>query len=371
MFRHQAGSTIAGTEVADGRSALDALRESELLFRTLAECAPVVVWMTDVNASRTYISKYWNELTGRDPGQDLGFKWLDAVHPDDRDRAVGVMIDASRTAQPSRMEFRVERADGEYASLSHHGVPFFHIDGTYGGHVGTSIDVTEHKRRERSRHKVHDNLILGQEAERKRVARELHDGIGQRVALLGMTMKELERLAPETSIEFGEKFAAAEVELAEIAAEVHRLSHNLHPSTVTYLGLFPAIRRLCREVSEQTSIAVAFNDPGESLEMPEDTALALFRITQECLANVAKHSQSRDASVSLAYEAGEVRLTISDSGTGFDVQRLHASGGLGLISIQERARMLGAELTIRSTLARGTTVELRLPPRVGYALGHT
>jgi PAS domain S-box-containing protein len=364
------GGLFAGPAVSDAQSALDALRESESRFRMLAECAPVVVWMTDINARRTYISRYWTELTGRDPQEDLGFKWLEAVHPDDREHARRVMIDASRMAQPSRVEFRVERFDHDYAWLSHHGVPLFHADGSYSGHVGTSIDITEHKVRETAGHRLKDNLIAGQEAERQRVARELHDGIGQRIALLAMALKDIERLAERPSSALDQKLRAAEDELAEIASDVHRLSHNLHPSTITYLGLLPALRRLCREVSEQTNVAVEFAGPSDAGHLPEDVGLALFRVAQECLANVAKHSRSPSAAVLLAADSGELRLTISDNGAGFDVTRLQVSGGLGLISIQERARMLGADLTIRSSVTKGTTVELRVPRQAAATQGH-
>jgi len=369
MTRAQAGRRIEARAISDQQSAFDALRESESRFRTLAECAPVVVWVTDVNGSCTYLSKYWREFTGRDPEQDLGDKWVGALHPDDRERVARDFNEAARTARPFSGEYRVLRANGEYGWFSDVGVPFPSANGSYAGHIGTCIDITEHKRRETTGHKVQDNLILGQEAERKRVARELHDGIGQRIALLGMSLKEIERLASSAPGRLDARLRSAEDELNEIAKEVHRLSHNLHPSTVTYLGLLPALRRLCREVSEQTTVAVEFAGPSELADMSEDAALALFRVAQECLANIAKHSHSREARVSLALDSGEVRLTVSDNGVGFDATRLQSAGGLGLISIQERARMLGAELTIRSTVSRGTTVDLRLPRQAGSTQG--
>jgi PAS domain S-box-containing protein len=353
--------TTATAQTSESQRTLDALRESESRFRTLAECAPVVVWMTDANARRTYISRYWRELTGRDPEQDLGFKWLGAVHPDDRDRAARLVVDASTAVQPSRVEFRVKCVDGEYVWLSHHGVPFFHADGTYSGHIGTCIDITEHKNRETTGYRVQDNLMLGQEAERKRVARELHDGVGQRIALLAMALREVEGLLPAASPALQEKLRLVEDEVGRIATDLHRLSHNLHPSTVTHLGLVPALRRLCIEFSEQMNVAVEFVAVGDCADMPEETALALFRVGQECLANVARHSQSRAAKVFLIRRPAEIRLTIIDHGVGFDVSRVHSSPGLGLVSIHERARMLGADVEIRSSPSRGTQVELRLP----------
>jgi signal transduction histidine kinase len=152
-----------------------------------------------------------------------------------------------------------------------------------------------------------------------------------------------------------------EEEVGRIATDLHRLSHNLHPSTVAHLGLVPALRRLCTEFSEQMNIVVEFVAVGDCADIPEETALALFRVGQECLANVAKHSQSRAAKVFLIEQPAEIRLSIIDSGVGFDVSRVHSSPGLGLVSIHERARMLGADVEIRSSPSRGTQVELRLP----------
>jgi PAS domain S-box-containing protein len=353
--------TTATAQTSEGQRTLDALRESESRFRTLAECVPVVVWMTDTNNSCTYISGHWRELTGRDPQQDLGYKWVEAIHPDDRDRVMRDFVEACRTGRPYRGEYRVKRADRQYGWLADHGVPFFHADGTYAGHLGTCIDITEHKRRETTGYRVQDNLMLGQEAERKRVARELHDGVGQRIALLTMALREIEGLVPAASPALQEKLRAVEDEVGRIVTDLHRLSHNLHPSTVAHLGLVPALRRLCKEFSEQMNIAVEFVAVGDCAGMPEETALALFRVGQECLANVAKHSKSREGKVFLIEQPSEIRLTIIDYGVGFDVSQVHSSPGLGLVSIHERARMLGADVEIRSLTSRGTQIELRLP----------
>jgi len=348
----------------ESQRSLDGLRESESRFRILAEWAPIVVWMTDETNSCTYISRYWREYTGRDPQQDLGRTWIEAIHPEDQDRVVRDLVFASKSGQPYRTEYRLKRADGHYGWIFDHGVPFFHADGSYAGYVGTCSDITEHKNRETTGFRVQDNLMLGQEAERKRVARELHDGVGQRIALLTMALREMDGLVPVSSAALQEKLRAVEEEVGRIATDLHRLSHNLHPSTVAHLGLVPALRRLCKEFSEQMSITVEFVSAADCAGLSEETALALFRVGQECLANVAKHSRSREARVLLMEQPTELRLAIIDHGVGFDVSQIHSSPGLGLVSIHERARMLGADLEIRSSPSRGTQVELRMPSSV-------
>jgi PAS domain S-box-containing protein len=358
---HVSTTKADAQSASDEQRALNALGESESRFRTLAECVPVVVWITDESNRCTFVSNYWREFTGRDPRHDLGFNWADALHPDDRDRVIRELMEASKAVQPFRGEFRVRRADHQWGWLSYRGSPFSHADGSYAGHIGICVDITEHKNRETTGFRVQDNLMLGQEAERKRVARELHDGVGQRIALLAMALREMESLVPAESHALEEKLGVVQHEVGLIATDLHRLSHNLHPSTVAHLGLVPALRRLCHEFSGQMNIAVEFVAAGDCGGLSEETALALFRVGQECLANVAKHSRSRSARVMLTEQPTEIRLTITDNGVGFDVSQVHSYPGLGLVSIHERARMLGADLEIRSSPSRGTQVELRMP----------
>lgn len=338
-----------------------ALRESESLLQTLAEHAPVVVWVMNAGGSVTYISRYWQEFTGRNAEQDVGFKWAEAIHPEDREPAARELMHAHGSGIPSRGEYRVRRIDGEYAWLRDYSVPFFNADGSLAGRVGACVDVTEHKQQGEADKKIREHLILGQEAERRRVARDLHDAVGQRIALLGMTLHEVEQFLPNVSPALAEKLKTVSDHLDALVSDIHRISHNLHPSTVVNLGLVPALRRLCAEFSEQTHVSVDFNVTVALSEASEEMALAFFRVTQECLSNVAKHSGSRQARVSLTEHSGEIRLAIADEGVGLDPARLGETTGLGLIGIGERARILGGTVAITSAPSEGTTVEFRVP----------
>jgi PAS domain S-box-containing protein len=337
------------------------MREGESLLRTLAEHAPVVVWVMNAEGSVTYISRYWQEFTGRDAEQDVGFKWAEAIHPDDRERAAAELMHAHGAGAVGRGEYRVRRVDGEYAWLRDYSVPFFAADGSLAGRVGACMDVTEHKRQEESNQKIREHLILGQEAERGRVARDLHDAVSQRIALLGMALHDVEQLVPEGSSALSEKLKKVGGHVDALVSEIHRISHNLHPSTLLNLGLVPALRRLCEEFSEQMRIAVDFSAADTLSDTSEEIALALFRVTQECLSNVGRHSGSRQTQVALTEQSGELCLRIADQGVGFDVARLGGTCGLGLVSIGERARILGGTFAVHSTPTKGTTVEVRIP----------
>jgi len=351
----------AHTSNTERRRVLDALRVSEVRFRTLAECAPVVVWMTDAERRCTYVSRYWHEFTGRDPQKDLGFGWVEALHPDDREKVVQNLTEASRSLTPCRGEYRVRRANGELGWLYYFGTPYLHADGTYAGHIGTCIDITHHKAAEKAGVELQNSLVLGQEAERKRVAGELHDDIVQKLALVGLELSETERLCPSESAALGQKLKALRQQVQSIALDVHRISHNLHPAAFVHLGLVSALRRLCREFSEQTRIAIQFTSDASSLEAPAEVGIALYRVAQEGLTNIARHSGSPRAEVSLTERAGALDLMISDSGAGFDPEEIPLGPGLGLVSIRERARMIGADVQITSFPRKGTTIRLRVP----------
>ena len=162
---------------------------------------------------------------------------------------------------------------------------------------------------------------------RKRLLRELHDDIGQRIALVAVALNHIEGLVPSASPLLERKLQVVRHDVELLASDIRRLSHNLHPSTVSHLGLVAALRQLCREFSEQLRIPVEFVGGVVQPAMSEEVALALFRVGQESLANIAKHSQSREAQVTLSEESGELLMTISDRGVGFDVSRLQTARG--------------------------------------------
>lgn len=343
------------------RRAQDALRESELRFRTLAECAPVVVWMTDPEQRCTYISQYWRDFTGRDPESDLGYGWIEALHPDDRERAARDLIEAGKAGSECRGEYRVRRANGEYGWLYDYGVPHFRADGSYAGHIGTCMDITKHKEDAKASVEVQNNLVKGQEAERKRVASELHDDIVQKLAIVGLQLREVQQSCRAHSADLEARLGTLRQQVQAIALDVHRISHNLHPAALVHLGLVSALRRLCREFSARTRIVIDFTSNVTSLDASAGVGIAIYRVTQESLANIARHSRSVRAEVLLNEDAGVLHLAISDAGIGFEPQQLPPMAGLGLISIRERARMIGADVRITSVPLRGTTVELRVP----------
>jgi signal transduction histidine kinase len=196
-------------------------------------------------------------------------------------------------------------------------------------------------------------LIEAQEQERTRIARELHDNVSQRLALL---MFELSA-APEN----GSKAIDLHARVSEIAADVHALSHNLHSSKLDVVGFATAMEMLCTEVGEQHQVRVALHAQDVPAQLPPATALCLYRILQEALQNAAKHSGVGDFDVRLWGTSDDMNLEVRDRGAGFDLDASKRSPGIGLVSMQERIQLVCGELSIESVPQHGTRIHARVP----------
>jgi signal transduction histidine kinase len=224
------------------------------------------------------------------------------------------------------------------------------------------VDITQHKKQAWAGQRVRQSLLLGQEAERKRLANDLHDDISQSSYSLVLRSAKSCDFFPAADDGVKQRLGAVRDQIEGISSDVRQLSHNLHPATIVHLGLVTALNKLCGKFSEQAGINVEFvGGPMPDRLFEEDLALALFRITQEALANVVKHSESSRARVSLSERDGSLHLAIADQGIGFDVEGSGALAGLGLTSIRERAWLIGGELHIRSTPSQGTQLDLSVP----------
>jgi signal transduction histidine kinase len=203
-------------------------------------------------------------------------------------------------------------------------------------------------------------LIAAQESERRRLARELHDNLGQKLALLCM---EIESLGAHTAVvpaALAEAIASLSERVRDISSDVHCLSHDLHPAKLELLGLSQAVASLCRDVSSRCSVRIEFRQGVGSLRVSAPGALCLFRVTQEALQNVVKHSGARAATVRLTQARQNIHLHVADDGKGF-AGSSNNGVGLGLLSMRERVHMAGGRIVIRSVPDQGTRVGVRLP----------
>ncbi len=221
--------------------------------------------------------------------------------------------------------------------------------------------AVEERRIETAVHTLASGLILAQEAERKRIAAELHDGINQDVAIIAIDLGLLAQHLPESAGDVKGEILRIQERTIALSNDIRNLSHELHPAVVEHLGLCAAIRVYCREFQRREGIEVEFVPRNVNGRFPTKVELALYRICQEALCNCSRHSGAHTARVRLETRKGGLQLLIGDTGCGFDVIAGRNCGGMGLISMWERARLAGGDLVIRSQLQLGTEVEAFIP----------
>jgi signal transduction histidine kinase len=204
-------------------------------------------------------------------------------------------------------------------------------------------------------------VVAAQEEERTRIARELHDDIGQRLALVGIKLGGLQHNLPSSKAEITKDIAEAVELVQDLGSDVQALSHHLHSSKLEYLGLAAAAAGLCRDVSNQRGVEIDFHSENIPKDLPKEASLCLFRVLQEAVQNATKHSGSRHFEVSLSGGSSEVELTVRDFGIGFDPQEAIKGRGLGLTSIRERLKLVNGNLSIDSQPQHGTTIQARVP----------
>jgi signal transduction histidine kinase len=283
------------------------------------------------------------------------------MHEDDRRQYESTYHDAFVHRRPFRTEFRLRRSDGEYRWLLDVGTPMHDDAGAFAGYVGSCLDITANKVADHALASVSGRLIEAQEQERSRLARELHDDINQRLALLAIELEQLRLDPPHARKELARRIEGFQQTTLEISRDVQALSHELHSSKLDFLGLVPAFTSFCRELTQLNKIEVHFTHADIPLSLPRDISLCLFRILQEAAHNVVKHSGARSFDVELRGVANHVYLFVRDPGKGFDLGAAINTRGLGLVSMRERLNLIGGTLSVRSDLNRGTQIIADVP----------
>jgi len=341
--------------VTEAVLAREQLEQSQRRLTMALEASRMTAW--DYNPAAESIS--WMDRNtlrqgGSQPAGPVRFAdVLTHVHPEDRGRllelANRIMVDGGKFSA----EFRMFGRDGSIRWMLGKGELLRKEGERFGRIAGVTIDVSELKLTQIELEQLAKRLMEAQEEERKRISREIHDDIGQRVALLAIELDLVRKeLADESPLQ--ERMERAQIATDELGSDLHQLSHALHSSKLQYLGLPSALRELCQRIADKHSLAVQMECGEQKLILGEDEALALFRVAQEALNNVVRHSQATRARVSLSSGATEVRLVVYDDGQGFDPSA--RSGGIGLIGMRERLRAVGGDFQIVTAQDGGTEV---------------
>jgi PAS domain S-box-containing protein len=338
-------------------------QESEERFRYLFAQASIGIALETMEGRILEVNPAFCSMLGYSPEELLSSTCARISHPDDEEVEKLLFEELRQGLRPSyRLEKRFFRSDGSemwgQVSVSllnrNHGSPPLVI--------GMVSDVSAQKtaeaclyQRDQELQRLAGHLIEAQEEERRRISRDLHDDIGQRIALLACEIdferKNKAASRYERKISFLPKLRK---ELDAIATDIHKLSHELHSASLQCCGLKIALKDLCWKYSHNHHLGVELHTEGLDPKLAPDISLCLFRVAQEALANVLKHGRTKQVVVSVVQDSRKVRLTVTDSGVGFDpaIQ----NGGIGLMSMRERLRFCGGMLTVKSAPNQGTEI---------------
>ena len=333
------------------------LQAREKLLKIFVKNVPVGVAMLDRDMRYLEVSERWCADYGISASQILGRSHYDAL-PDIPDWWKDVH---SRALEGETLRADEDRWDRKSGTIwvRWEVRPWLNVNGEIGGILIFAEEITRRKQADEALSGVSRKLIESQEQERSRIARELHDDISQRLALLAV---ELDRVDHSGSAnDFYDLLRGLKVQVQEIATDLQAISHQLHSSKLEYLGLAVAAKSFCRELSEMRNVRIDFSQNGVARDLPKDVALCLFRVLQETLQNALKHSGTDHIVVDLLGTSADTQLRVRDFGRGFSVDDAMETKGLGLVSMRERVNLVKGEIVIESKPMAGTEITVHVP----------
>jgi len=359
----------AAEDITVRKQILAALRESEADLAAVQRIAHIGSWQWNVQNNTARWSDETFRIFGIAPRQleDHRKSFVDFVHPADRERVDQALADALSGTRAYNLDYRIRLPDGTEKSIYAHAEVVRGDDGKPTMMQGTAQDITERKQTDAELRELTGRLLRLEDGERQRIARELHDTTAQELAAISMNLAVLKARAPELKVG-AQAILAETIALTDrCASEVRTMSYLLHPPALEALGLAGAGRDYIDGFARRSGLRVDLEISGDFGRLPAETELALFRVLQESLVNIHRHSGSRKASIRLARTTDQIRLEVRDTGRGMKktddplAEGPPAGGlGVGIPGMRERMRQLGGQLQIQSN-AQGTSVIATVP----------
>jgi PAS domain S-box-containing protein len=367
-------------DITARKMAEENLHRSEERYRELVENLNDMVYTAQTDGTITYISPVVQSVLGHAPAELVGMHFSSLIHPEDRDSLRRMFVGTDEeSAHPK--EFRVLTKDGGVRWVISTIRPILER-GRIVGFQGRMTDITENKRSEaalkesereiRDAHlklrKLADHLLSAREQERRTIAQEIHDELGQVLTALKMDMRWMEKRLLSSPEPFLSKLRGMIALTDQTIVKVQRLSMQLRPRMLDDLGLSAAIEWLTGDFSRRTGIPCKTTVKLTESRIGGNSATVIFRLVQESLTNIERHARASAAVVDLHEESERIEVRVADNGVGISQERVENPKSFGLIGIMERALGLGGDVSIRGEPARGTTVSISIPYPSGGAL---
>src|SRR6201987_1809024 len=340
-------------DVTERKLAEEALLSSERRYRLLFERNVAGVGIASLDGRLLDCNDGWAGILGYQSKDELRGRHASEFYFNPAER-LSLMDELFEKQGLFSRELQLKRKDGTPVWVLFNAA--VHSDHDRPIVQATMIDISEWKRADEALSGMTRRLIEAQEQERARIGRELHDDINQRLAMLSLELEQLE----ENPSEIQPRVKELRREIAEVSNDVQAMSHDLHSSKLEYLGVVAGIKSWCKEFGERQRVEIDFGNDVHSA-LPFEIGLSLFRVLQEALHNVMKHSGVKRIAVQLREDSGEIHLIIRDLGKGFDVEAVLQGKGLGLTSMRERVRLVNGTIAIESRPMGGTTIHVRVP----------
>jgi PAS domain S-box-containing protein len=361
LHRPNRGAVVLHTDITTRVKADLIADESEKRFSLIADAAPVMILMFGPDKHATYCNRRWLDFTGRIREEELGDGWIDSIHPDDRDKCWSRICNNFDARCEFKVSYRLRRHDGEYRWIEDVGAPRYDPSGEFLGYIRCGVDITMDKLAQKAIQELPGRIIDAQEFERRRIAGELHDDIGQRLALLAFDLQLLEYGSQKPPDQRQKKLEELVSAINTLSSDIHKIAYQLHPSKLEQLGLISALKGFLREVREKHDIILELSEEHVPKILPKNTALCVYRVAQEAIWNAVKHSQAKHISIKITGQHDTVCLHVIDIGVGFDPTKDSAKNGLGLVSMKERVRLVGGTISIQSQPSKGTRIDVQVP----------
>ena len=332
-------------------------------LRLAMEASASVAWDFEVRSGRNVWFGDLQTIFGipSDVDATTGEGLIRYLHPDDRTKVSEAITDAKQNKRLCAAEFRIVQPDGTIRWLAARGKFYYARNGKPERMLGVSLDITERKLAEETLSCMNRRVIEAEERERDRIARDLHENVGQRLALLAIAIEQLKNDSPHLAVELLDRIDVLRRKTLEILTDVKASAHELCSPRLQYLGIAAVIRTFCEEFGERKGAEIDFRSHDFPGVVQPDVSVCLFRVLQEALHNGVMHSGVRKFSVQLWGESDEINLRVSDLGVGFDIRVARRGRGLGLIRIEQRVNLAEGTFSIDSQPEKGTTVHVSLP----------